>query len=366
MMNKKVFLKAYCYQNLGDDLFVRILAKRYPQTLFYLPMQPRFADSFSDLPNVKPIKEGTLYRGINRLSQIVLKRQLLKNYFQKKVDGSVIVGGSMFIERPQWENSLSSYQDFLIKEKPLFVLGSNFGPSQSLKFYQTYEEFFSKCFDICFRDEYSKEKYNHLEQVRGANDIVFSYPLKPKKKQKQVTIIPIEFDRPALKQYKSAYLEAVSRIGKEAAEQGYRIQFLSFCNAQGDEQAINEIKTMIKKSTPDFESEVLLYDGRNMDTVIDTINRSEFTVTTRFHGMILGWLCKSNVYPIIYDQKMLNTIKTSRYQGAYTMTDQLDTLGFEAVRTNRYELQLAPLIDESQHQFDQLDGFLKGEKHEKI
>jgi hypothetical protein len=61
LMNKKIFLKAYCYQNLGDDLFVRILAKRYPQTLFYLPMQPRFADSFSDVPNVQPIKEGTLY-----------------------------------------------------------------------------------------------------------------------------------------------------------------------------------------------------------------------------------------------------------------------------------------------------------------
>jgi hypothetical protein len=46
---------------------------------------------------------------------------------------------------------------------------------------------------------------------------------------------------------------------------------------------------------------------------------------------------------------MLNTIETSRYQGAYTARqNSWMTLDFEAVRTNRYELQLAPLIHESQ------------------
>ena len=45
---KKMFIRAYCQSNLGDDLFVLQLARRYPDTQFYCFIAPYSAAWWAD------------------------------------------------------------------------------------------------------------------------------------------------------------------------------------------------------------------------------------------------------------------------------------------------------------------------------
>lgn len=364
-MSKQIYLKAYCHQNLGDDLFIQMLSKRYSSTQFYLPLNPKFANGFSNIKNVHLVKENLLYRGINHLTKKIWHTALLKKLVINKVDGAVIIGGSMFIEKGAWGDSLRSYEEFQLKSKPLFILGSNFGPYHSRFFHEKYEAFFAQCTDVCFRDDYSKQQFPRLDNLRSSNDIVFNYPVTPMQKRKELTIIPIDFDRPNLWEHKYAYVQAIARIYKMAIKKGYIVNFLSFCKDQGDEKAIQEIQEEIENQNIPFKGNVVAYNGSNMEEMIHYINRAKFVLTTRFHGMILGWLCQCNVYPIIYDLKMENTIKKSKYQGSYSYFTDLESLEFETIYSNIYQLNIDSLITEAKTQFNKLDEFLEN-KNEKI
>ena len=49
---KKMFIRAYCQSNLGDDLFVLQLARRYPDTQFYLYALGENQNAFRNQPNL--------------------------------------------------------------------------------------------------------------------------------------------------------------------------------------------------------------------------------------------------------------------------------------------------------------------------
>ena len=61
---------------------------------------------------------------------------------------------------------LKIVEEFEKKEKPVFILGANFGPYITQDFFDKYFFLFSKCHDICFRDSYSKELFKNLDNVR--------------------------------------------------------------------------------------------------------------------------------------------------------------------------------------------------------
>ena len=51
---KRVLVHGYFRANLGDDLFLRALAMRYPKVKFYFPTtRCDYKELFQDLPNVK-------------------------------------------------------------------------------------------------------------------------------------------------------------------------------------------------------------------------------------------------------------------------------------------------------------------------
>ena len=49
---KKVFVHAYCRQNLGDDMFVLRLLRRYPDVKFYAAVDPRYRTAFASENNL--------------------------------------------------------------------------------------------------------------------------------------------------------------------------------------------------------------------------------------------------------------------------------------------------------------------------
>ena len=58
---KKVFLYAYDCQNLGDDLFVHAIAKRYPGVKFFIWSDAMNVETFRQIPNLKVINDDSKY-----------------------------------------------------------------------------------------------------------------------------------------------------------------------------------------------------------------------------------------------------------------------------------------------------------------
>ena len=56
---KKVFLYAYDRQNLGDDLFVHTIVRRYPHVQFYMWSDRKNREVFAHLPNLKVVDKDS-------------------------------------------------------------------------------------------------------------------------------------------------------------------------------------------------------------------------------------------------------------------------------------------------------------------
>ena len=52
-MKKKVKLRAYAAANLGDDLFIELICKRYPDDTFFLCGSKKFRKIYKKIPNLK-------------------------------------------------------------------------------------------------------------------------------------------------------------------------------------------------------------------------------------------------------------------------------------------------------------------------
>ena len=136
-MMKKVFVDIYLQFNLGDDLFLDILAKKYPNCQFTVNYLGRNYDQFiSQYNNVNRRK----YTILNKIGQRLKISDSITNYDKvaEEHDALLFIGGSIFREE-EYHNTL--YQDrmkmvkeFKKRDKSVFVLGANFGPFETEDF----------------------------------------------------------------------------------------------------------------------------------------------------------------------------------------------------------------------------------------
>lgn len=165
---KKILMFAYLRNNLGDDLFVKELLQRYPNTEFYIRvLKEEYAKPFKDLPNAIILKVNT---------------EDFTNLSVEEYDGYIYIGGSIFMEGGKVYNLDEGTYSFLKKckekKKPFFYISSNYGPYQTQEYFKLSQKVFASCADICFRDKYSYNLFKEIETVRYAPDLIFSYNLK--------------------------------------------------------------------------------------------------------------------------------------------------------------------------------------------
>src|SRR5699024_9632383 len=164
----------YTAFNLGDDLFLHVLARRYPSSTFLIAAPKKYQAKFKQLTNVRIIPNDFFrFRLINKLASLFFRPRFLEQGHAKKCDGIIYIGGSLFMQTANWKRTYKQIEAMMMKGKPFYLLGANFGPFEDKLFFQTYEKLFRSCTDICFRDEASYERFNHLPQVRCAADVVF-------------------------------------------------------------------------------------------------------------------------------------------------------------------------------------------------
>ncbi|ASN05987.1 hypothetical protein [Virgibacillus necropolis] len=131
-MKKKILVNAYFSQNLGDDLFLKVLFDRYPNVDWYLlTSNTKYNGIFKKYKNVSILKSMSVnFFGIRKIDAFHKINKLLLKY--KKYDALLNIGGSIFMEGIGWEEALIKRRvlpdEFNRLKKKSFIIGANFGP----------------------------------------------------------------------------------------------------------------------------------------------------------------------------------------------------------------------------------------------
>ena len=361
---KHVFLYAYDKVNLGDDLFVRTITNRYPQTKFYMWSDLDNRHNFSDISNLTVIDcHSKVIRGIARIWKSFPARY--RAWIEKHCDIMVYIGGSIFAEYSQWERYVEWWRKKAV-QKPMYILGANWGPYFTPQYQEGMKEVFGLMKDVCFRDQYSIEQFQHISSVRYAPDILFACPIQQKEiKEKQIFVSVIDCgsdDHILLNEYKEKYIENMSLLLKQYLENGCTLILSSFCKKERDDKAISDIMNNI--CTHDYADniKVLSYNGTNGKKIIEAISSSNYVIATRFHGIVLALAAGRPVLPIVYSDKTLHMLESICFDGCLFDLRLDEPFSFDLSKEhwkNYKSLQLKRICDEAEKHFSKLDRILK-------
>ena len=295
----KIYLNAYIAQNLGDDLFLDMLLKRYSNHEFYAITQIKNNYSY---PNLHLYHNPFLYK--------FLKKFRLEKYIANRFDMVVTIGGSMFIENPN-----TSY-DLSMGKKDRYILGINVGPYETKEYYTAVQNAFRKCKDVCFREKYSYHLFQDLPNVRLAPDIAFgldtSHLTITNRKRAIISVISCDYK---LKEnhnhdgillastYESKMVEFIERLIKEE----YEIVLLSMCKSQGDSEAVNCI---FDKCNQKLQDKIQKYEYQgNIEEALNLFADSSLIVGSRLHANIIGLALGKTIIPLVYSDKTIHILE---------------------------------------------------------
>ena len=316
---KAILLDAYLKANLGDDLFVKIITERYPDTTFYLVN--KYNNLEQEFRNLKFIKMPFIFKVIDSLANRIIGIRPILLKINKKIFknslGYVKIGGSIFMEHEHWKQDYNSIKNVVLSLNKNYIIGANFGPYNTQNFLQQYEFLFNYFSDICFRDFYSYNLFSKRNNVRFAPDVVFNlsmskYKFNPDQTNPYVVFSIIDLkNRTSLNQYMSNYEEKIIDLINHFIEKKINVKLISFCEYEGDLDAINRIHKRISNT----ESVQIIKYENNIDEILKFFANSSLVISTRFHGMILGLISGVPTLPIIYSKKMLNVLEDMKFEG---------------------------------------------------
>jgi colanic acid/amylovoran biosynthesis protein len=315
---KKVFLCAYDRKNLGDDLFIHTITKRYPYVRFYIWTDKANRDTFRSLPNLTVVDSDSRFvRFLNWLRPSLSVRYYY--WLIRRCEAMVYIGGSIFIEYPNWEMICNGWE-YKAENFPFYVLGANFGPWHSEGYRDRMNRIFGKMQDVCFRDRYSHALFKDNEKVRSAPDILYAYPMpQTAVDEKQVFVSVIDCasrdDSHGLRSNDQPYVDRMAALLQQYLQAGHTLVLSSFCKAEGDEQGVQRLlAAMGCENEPRIR--VLHYDGTNADQITEAIAESGLVIATRFHATILALAAGRPVLPIIYSDKTRYVLEDLGFNGA--------------------------------------------------
>lgn len=362
-MIKRLLVNAYFAQNVGDDLFLKILFDRYPKEKFYLlTSNQNYKKTFEDYQNVKIIKSLSVKFG-KFTYDFFSKSQSLFKY--RKFDAFINIGGSIFVEKPGWESGLIKRsvlpKTFNEMNKKSFLIGANFGPFKDELFIKQHKDFFSLFEDVCFRDTYSYEIFNDQEHIRYAPDVVFNLPNAnhpiSNSKIAGFSIINLE-NREDLKEHSKNYLKKMEEFIKSYIDIGYKVKLFSFCNKEGDLIAINKIMNNLDH-TYQKQIEVVSY-STDLKFFLNEFQACEIIVGTRFHSIILALVFNQKFIPIVYSRKLYHALKDLDMHNRCCFIEDINELQVENEIQKSFDIKVKKSCSllKAQHQFYKLDNFL--------
>ncbi|MCA5599148.1 MULTISPECIES: polysaccharide pyruvyl transferase family protein [Lactiplantibacillus] len=366
-MNRPILVKCYLKSNLGDDLFLATLVKRYPEQKFEVFVDPQYATKYSGIHNVRVIKKGILFRVLNRLCKLITSGGIY-SLIKTRYSAVVEIGGSIFPERER-NPKVDPEREYLANHlSHYFVIGSNFGPYKTDEFLKEYRNFFKKIEGAVFRDKKTYDLFSDLSNVKYAPDVVFTLPLSENKvdsssdKDKYVVISLIDLSindvsrQSGLRSMAQQYENYVTKVALELLSQNYTIKFLPFSTAQNDLLVSKRIRERILGV--DSKANVSIIDSSNDQYKLETIKNSTLLISTRYHSMILGWLFNVPQLVLVYGDKtkqVINDLYTDQYK--LTLDVLNEKTSFDASRMNTVP-NIMKIKEQAELQFFYLDSFL--------
>lgn len=336
-----VYVDIYLAKNLGDDLFLYLLANHFKDIIFTVNFYGRGYDGFlQQFSNVERPSYPLLFKVLNRLK--------LYNYIgdaervSKEYDAYLLLGGSIFREESYWEavycERLAFAHAFKKKGKPVMVMGANFGPYQSDLFREKYRAFFSICDDVCFRDKWSYNLFGELGCVHYGSDIVFqrseSVVSVPREKVVVYSVIdPLHI--PTLRNDRRHYFDWIARSMEYMIEKGYRCELLSFCESEGDLSACESILACVRERDR-HHIKITNYTG-NIEEIIQIISSSSAIVASRFHASILGVITGTKTLPLVYSDKTTQVLNDIRFSGEIIRIERSEQYDIDTVMSELLE-----------------------------
>lgn len=304
-MKKRIFVDGYFTGNLGDDLFLYILLKRYPKIIMYTFAKKELYKQFNKYGNLR------IFNTNNRIYNYLYnkrKKSDKKGIVSKLFTANVLIGGSLFAENK------TSVKDLLNRhnEMDYYILGANIGPFFSDTYLDTIRKIFNESQDVCLRDRKSYHLVSSIPKVRYAPDMVFGLDIiKPCLEEKQIIISVIDLEYKGFSEGQINYYNLIlDNIIRKYYNMNYIIKIASFCSREKDIEAVSEIQRKFP-----FTQKVE-YSG-NIHEVLDEFAKSEVVVATRFHALVLGLLLEKVVVPIVYDIKMTNLLEDIGFSNKY-------------------------------------------------
>lgn len=365
---KNIYLEAYIADNLGDDLFLYILAQRYPDAAIHIYSRQTSAASLP--PNIRFVmtkRERKLIDLLNFADAVLNKfsvpSHLSRGYMEwrkrklmKKADAVVYLTGSGFME-----NKSVLQSDAFYRSGP-FVLGCNFGPYFSNVFFRKCRGHFSMASDVCFRDFYSEQLFRDLPNVRREMDIVFGYgggagnPL-PGDFGPYVLISVMNLGNSAENgRVYSAYLRFIKNCIAVLLNRKKRIVLIGFCRAERDALAVEEILSGFEGNDAIVSFQ---YPEISIEQAAGLFRYADSVIATRYHSVVLGMLFQKTVYPIAYSEKTVHVLKDIDSGVKYAEINRLESLeadaflaeyGFRISDRRRKEIR-----ESAERQFSELD-----------
>lgn len=367
----RVLIRAFLDKNLGDDLFVYILCKRYPMTQFYIIGEKKYKEIKKQIPNLHFISEDSIsakcVNKVYKLCQRIRKKEvcnyrnivllnLLSRFFQE----NIFVTGSFFIQNPEWKGMLDSkWYD----SRP-YILGCNFGPYTSPQYYEEHKKQFQKAKKVCFREKYSYQMFQELSNVSVAPDLVFNldrtaYPIR-EGDYYIISVVSLAKDNDStLIHIQKKYVMFLVRIIEQMIIRQDRIVLMSFCTEQGDNEVIKEILDKVHDNS--FLS-IFSYEENGISKSLELISGCKGIIASRYHAMILGFLFQKKVLPVAYSDKMLNVLQDIEYAGTViNIKKEADVERKIDINTEMYQLEdtkISQLVNAAQEHFKELDKIL--------
>ena len=336
----KIYTRAYLTENLGDDLFIKILIDRYKKHQFY-----------SISRGFKNYTKGNLKVYSNPILFDIIEEFKLEKYLSNKCDLAISIGGSMYMENEKY------IKDYSFGKNKYYVLGSNFGPYKTQEYYNKVYDFFKNAEDVCFREEYSYNLFKDLPNVRYASDIVFNLDIKDVKntnRKKAIFSIISCADKIGI-QHQNDYENKIIELIKFLKEKQYEICLMSFCKWEKDEEAIKSISKKCKEEGIE-DIEHYYYRGK-IEEALDVIGDSSIMIGSRFHANIIALLLGKPIIPVIYSEKTKNVLNDMNLD--VKIIDIKELKDFDvATLTDRdlnFKHDMSEAIKNAEKQFEKLD-----------
>ena len=352
---KSVFLKAYSRNNLGDDLFIYVICNRY-KNKFTLLSNKKLPYELRKLNNLKVLNNYiyTLYKKFFKKGKLYnFKEQRIKN----KSDIFVYIGGSIFIEYDGF-NRNNLFKEF--SHPQMYILGSNFGPYFTKTFLLAHKEMFKNAKDVCFRDNYSYSLFNNISSCRVESDILFSIDYSSYISNKKKVCISVIDCNNKDKGFTKIYENFIIDIINKYFNLNYEVVLMSFCEAEGDEVAIDRIISKIDNL--EIKNKIKKFGYKNsLNDALKELGSSEIIIGSRFHANIIGLSMNKVVIPVAYSDKTLNVLKDINFKGRIFDIRHLDEFDVNLLTDKdlEYKINVDKYRKDAEKHFEKLDQVLE-------